>query len=301
MNYRHHFHAGNFADVVKHTLLLALLRSLRQKDSAFCYIDTHAGIGLYDLGASEAQRTLEFKTGIGRLKAADPATLPDWLSHYQQAITALQTERKGFWYPGSPWLALHSMRPQDRAVLMELHAEDAGLLRQYLSRYNTLAIHERDAYEGLPAMVPPKEKRGLVLIDPPYEEERGDYAQVVELLKKTYQKWPTGIYALWFPIKDRLDITRFYRRLRETQIPKMLTTELCIFPADNQLGLNGTGMVIVNPPWQFDETASAVLKWLTPVLSEHPQASYKVEWLAREAAAGEKKAEKKAKMDKFAE
>lgn len=293
MNYRHHFHAGNFADTVKHTLLLGLLSALKQKDGAFCYIDTHAGIGVYDLGASEAQRTLEFKTGIGRVKAAPQDAIPEWLQDYQKAVTALQEERKGFWYPGSPWLALHAMRPQDRAVLMELHPDDADLLRSRLSRYAALAIHERDAYEGLPALIPPKEKRGLVLIDPPYEEERGDYAEVVELLKRSHQKWPTGIYAIWFPIKDRADITRFYRRLKETQIPKILTTELCVFPADNQLGLNGTGLLVVNPPWQFAEKATKVLQWLTPVLSDHAQRSYKVDWITGEQPVDEKKPGKK--------
>lgn len=296
MNYRHHFHAGNFADVVKHSLLLGLLSALKQKENAFCYIDTHAGIGLYDLGASEAQRTLEFKSGWGKLKAAEHGTPPDWVAHYQKVVLGLQAAQKGFWYPGSPWLACQALRPQDRAVLMELHPEDAQALKTALGAQRNLAIHQRDAYEGLPAMVPPKEKRGLVLIDPPYEEERGDYAPVVDLLKKAYDKWPTGVYALWFPIKDQHSIVRFYRRLKNTGIPKMLTTELCILPADNQLGLNGTGMVIVNPPWQFADSASAVLNWLKPVLSEHPQASWKVEWLATEAPA-----KPKTKVDKFAE
>lgn len=286
MNYRHHFHAGNFADVVKHVLLLGLLQNLRRKATPFCYIDTHAGVGLYDLGAGAAQRTLEFKSGLGRLKAATAAKVPAWVADYQKAVAALQAERAGFWYPGSPWLALHHLRPQDRALLLELHPEDAGLLKQYFSRHPQLAIHERDAYEGLVALVPPKEKRGLVLIDPPYEEERDDYAPVVELLVKAHAKWPTGMYALWFPIKDYAVIKRFYRRLRNTGLPRMLATELCVLPPDNSLGLNGSGLVIVNPPWQFDITARAVLQWLQPVLSDHPQAQCNVEWLAGEAPAG---------------
>lgn len=285
MNYRHHFHAGNFADVVKHVLLLGLLEGLRRKDTPFCYIDTHAGVGLYDLGASAAQRTLEFKSGLGRLKEASSAGMPAWVANYQKAVAALQAERSGFWYPGSPWLALHAMRPQDRAVLMELHPEDAGLLKQYFSRHAQVAIHERNAYEGLSALVPPPEKRGLVLIDPPYEEERDDYAPVVELLAKAHAKWPTGMYALWFPIKDHAVIKRFYRRLRNTGIPKILTTELCVLPPDNSLGLNGTGLVVVNPPWQFDATARNVLAWLKPVLSAHPQAEYTLTWLNGETPA----------------
>lgn len=285
MNYRHHYHAGNFADVVKHVLLLGLLKGLGRKDTPFCYIDTHAGLGLYDLGAAEAQRTLEFKSGLSRVKAAPPAGTPAWVADYQKAVAALQAERGGFWYPGSPWLALHHMRPQDRAVLMELHPEDAGRLRQHLSRHEQVAVHERDAYEGLTALVPPREKRGLVLIDPPYEEERDDYAPVVELLKKAHAKWPTGMYALWFPIKDYHAITRFYRRLRNTGIPKMLTTELNVLPPDNSLGLNGTGMVIVNPPWKFSDEAYRTLQWLKPVLSDHAQSSIKVEWLTPETPA----------------
>lgn len=284
MNYRHHFHAGNFADVVKHVLLLGLLSGLKRKDTPFCYIDTHAGVGLYDLGASAAQRTLEFKSGLGRLKAADDSGAPEWVADYQKAVAALQAAQRGFWYPGSPWLALHALRPQDRAMLLELHPEDVQLLKQNMAGDARVAVHARDAYEGLPALVPPREKRGLVLIDPPYEEERDDYAPVVELLQKVHAKWPSGIYALWFPIKDYAAITRFYRRLRNSGIPKLLTTELCVLPPDNNLGLNGSGMVIVNPPWQFDATALATLRWLKPVLSDHAQASYKVEWLAREDA-----------------
>lgn len=285
MNYRHHYHAGNFADVVKHVLLLGLLQGLGRKDTPYCYLDTHAGLGLYDLGASEAQRTLEFKTGWSRVKAAPAAGTPAWVADYQKAVTGLQAERGGFWYPGSPWLALHQLRPQDRAVLMELHPEDAATLKQNVARREQVAVHQRDAYEGLVALIPPREKRGLVLIDPPYEEERDDYAPVVELLARAHAKWPTGMYALWFPIKDYHAITRFYRRLRNTGIPKMLTTELNVLPPDNSLGLNGTGMVVVNPPWQFADEARQVLQWLKPVLSEHPQSSVRLEWLTPETPA----------------
>lgn len=290
MNYRHHFHAGNFADVVKHVLLTGLLAALRRKDAPFCYVDTHAGCGIYDLGASAAQRTLEFKSGLGRLKAATTEAPVPWVADFLAAVTALGHERGGFWYPGSPWLAQQALRSGDRALLMELHPEDAGLLRQHLARHDNVAIHERDAYEGLTALIPPKEKRGLVLIDPPYEEERDDYAPVVKLLQKAHAKWPTGMYAIWFPIKDRHAITRFYRRLRDSGIPKLLTTELCVLPPDNRLGLNGTGMVIVNPPWQFDADCRKLLAWLTPVLSDHKQAEWTVEWLAREAPAAKPKA-----------
>jgi 23S rRNA (adenine2030-N6)-methyltransferase len=290
MNYRHHYHAGNFADVVKHIFMLALLESLHRKDTPYCYIDTHAGCGVYDLGASEAQKTLEFKTGLSRIRtAAEAGELPEWVSAYLLQVQKMQAKFSGFWYPGSPRLAKQMQRPQDRSVFMEFHPDDVETLKDNFFRAENTSIHHRDAYEGLNALIPPKEKRGLVLIDPPYEEERDDYSPVVELLKKAHQKWPTGMYAIWFPIKDYQQITRFYRRLRNTNIPKMLTTELCVMPADNQLGLNGTGMIIVNPPWQFSDKAFTTLKWLRGVLTEHPQASFKVEWLTAETIKVDKK------------
>lgn len=280
MNYRHHYHAGNFADVMKHVLLTGLLAGMTRKDSAFCYIDTHAGLGLYDLSQSPAQKTGEYKDGIGKVK--DAAGAPGWAADYLAAINTLQAERHRGFYPGSPWLAVHALRPQDRAALIELHPQDASTLKQNFAGNRQVAVHERDAYEGLMALIPPKEKRGLVLIDPPYEEERQDYPQVVELLQKAHAKWPTGVYAIWFPIKERSLIERFYRNLKKTDIRKMLTCELCILPDDNTLGLNGTGLIVVNPPWPFFDEARACLSWLKPLLSEHPRASTRVEWLAGE-------------------
>lgn len=280
MNYRHHFHAGNFADVMKHVLLMGLLEGMRRKDAAFCYIDTHAGLGLYDLSQSPAQKTNEFKTGIHLIK--DATKSPAWVADYLAAVQALQAERHKGFYPGSPWLARGKLREQDRAALIELHPEDAAELKANFAGDRQTAVHERDAYEGLMALIPPKEKRGLVLIDPPYEEERHDYPQVVDLLKKAHAKWPTGVYAIWYPIKDRGMINRFFRNLQSTGIPKMLACELCVMPDDNALGLNGTGMIIVNPPWPFADDARANLEWLKPRLSEHSHAKIQVTWLTGE-------------------
>jgi 23S rRNA (adenine2030-N6)-methyltransferase len=281
MNYRHHYHAGNFADVMKHILLVGLLEGMARKEAGYCYIDTHAGLGLYDLSQSPAQKTNEFKTGISRL--SNLAGAPEWVTSYMAAVKVLQDERHRGWYPGSPWLAHHWLRPQDRAALIELHPEDAADLRRNAAGWRNCAVHERDAYEALLALIPPKEKRGLVLIDPPYEEERQDFAQLVELLLRAYTKWPTGVFALWYPIKERGMINRFFRRLTDSGIPKILACELCVMPDDNSLGLNGTGMIIVNPPWPFADKAQECLDWLKPQLSEHSHAKTQVKWLSGEA------------------
>jgi 23S rRNA (adenine2030-N6)-methyltransferase len=289
MNYRHHFHAGNFADVMKHVLLMGLLAGMRRKDGGFCYIDTHAGLGLYDLSQSPAQKTGEFKDGIGRL--ADAKGAPAWVADYLTLVQTLQSERHRGFYPGSPWLAMRTLRQQDRSALIELHPEDAADLRSNAAGWPRTAVHERDAYEGLMALIPPKEKRGLVLIDPPYETERQDYAQVVELLTKAYAKWPGGVYALWYPIKERGMINRFFRRLKDSRIPKILACELCVMPDDNSLGLNGTGMIIVNPPWPFADQAQESLEWLKTRLSDHAQAKIQVSWLSGDAQPQKKNTE----------
>ena len=281
MNYRHHYHAGNFADVMKHILLVGLLQALHKKDSPFCYIDTHAGRGWYDLAAAPSQKTGEYLEGIRKITPTKqpPST---WITDYFKSIDLLKTDLGKAYYGGSPWFALQLLRPQDRMVLMEWHPVDVEKLKQNFYRSPQTFVHHRDAYEGLTALVPPKEKRGLVLIEPPYEEERHDYPQVVELLAKAYDKWPTGTYAVWYPIKDRAPIDRFERKLVKTGIRKQLICELCIMPDDNALGLNGCGLLIVNPPYQFAEEADNVLQWLLPQLSQHVLAKASVRWLVAE-------------------
>ncbi len=278
MNYRHHYHAGNFADVMKHVLLIGLLQGMNRKDSAYCYIDTHAGLGLYDLSEAPAQKTGEYKDGIGRLKDLKSAP-PAWVADYLATLEQLQAERSRGFYPGSPWLAFKALRPQDRAVLIELHPQDGTTLKNNFAPYRNVAVHERNAYEAIMGLIPPKEKRGLILIDPPYEEERRNYPQIVKLLEKAHAKWPTGVYAIWYPIKERGMINRFHRELAATGIKKILACELCVMPDDNSLGLNGTGMIIVNPPWPFADEARETLNWLKPRLSDNAHAKIQVTWL----------------------
>ena len=285
MNYRHHFHAGNFADVMKHVLLLELLALLTRKDKPLRYLDTHAGAGQYDLSQGEAQRSGEYLEGIHRLMQLKPSELQAAPASVQQYLGLIRQQRelqgKGY-YPGSPQLALHGLRDQDRATLFEMHDAVFPLLRQQV-RDRRVSSQQRDMYEALPASVPPPEKRGLVLIDPPYELERKDFPQLVELLQHTHQRWPTGVYALWYPIKDRAMLERFEKKMLKTGIRRQLICELLIWPDDTPVGLNGCGLLVINPPWQFADQAQAALEWLAPRLEQQPQAGrVVVRWLVGE-------------------
>ncbi|SDB97199.1 23S rRNA (adenine(2030)-N(6))-methyltransferase RlmJ [Acinetobacter boissieri] len=271
MNYRHHFHAGNFADVMKHVLLLQLLNRLNQKDKPYCYIDTHGGAGKYDLSKAPSQKSGEFLSGIHRLiqlTAQEKKTAPETVKHYLKLVEELRTQDGQGAYPGSPWFALKGMREVDRATIFEMQPDVFQLLDHHI--YDKRAgLHQRDAYEGLLGVIPPKEKRGLVMIDPPYEIERQDFPQLIELLKNAYAKWPTGVFAVWYPIKDRVMVDRFLKKMANTGIRRQLVCEICVWPDDTPVGLNGCGLLVINPPWKFAEQARESLKWLAPYLKMH--------------------------------
>jgi 23S rRNA (adenine2030-N6)-methyltransferase len=279
MNYRHIYHAGNFADVLKHSVLALILKALRKKDAPYCYLDTHAGIGRYDLHHEAAQKTGEYRTGIARLwnNIAAPAAVADYLG----AVKALNSGTHLRYYPGSPRVARYLLRPQDRMVLLEKHPEEAAMLRQEFSGDRQVAVHEQDGYAGLKGFLPPAEKRGLVLIDPPYEE-REEFDHVVVGLKTAYERWAGGVFAMWYPIKDRPTVERFHRRLLATGIRKILLTELAIYPLDNAFRLNGCGMIVVNAPWQLDLALETLVPELLSVLRlDHP-GRVRVDWLCPE-------------------
>ena len=285
MNYRHHFHAGNFADVMKHVLLLELLERLNGKDKPYRYIDTHAGAGVYDLSKAASQKSGEYLTGIHRLVQLDNATqakAPPAVQRYLDLVKQLREQQGNGWYPGSPWLATRQIRPIDMATLFELQPVVFDELR-FNIRDNRVGVHERDAYEGLMAVIPPKEKRGLVMIDPPYELERKDFPQLVELLAAAHKKWSTGVYAVWYPIKDREMIERFEKKMLKTGIRRQLICELCVWPDDTPVGLNGCGLLVINPPWQFADQAEAILQWLLPHMRMLDHAGHAtVRWLVGE-------------------
>jgi 23S rRNA (adenine2030-N6)-methyltransferase len=222
LNYRHAYHAGNFADVVKHVVLTRLLEYLKQKDKAFRVIDTHAGIGRYDLSSVEAQKTGEWQGGIGQLiDASFAAPVAALLAPYLETVRSLNPEGGIQKYPGSPLIARHLMRKQDRLTAIELHPKDAARLRTFFAGDFQARIIELDGWLALGAHLPPKEKRGLVLIDPPFEET-GEFERLVDGLIRAHKRWPGGIYALWYPIKDRKAIIAFRKALKQSGIPKLL-------------------------------------------------------------------------------
>lgn len=289
MNYRHAFHAGNFADVLKHTVLFALIEALKAKPAPFCVVDTHAGSGCYALDSAQADKTGEYKDGIARLLFPDmhgdgnaPA-LPPLLRRWLDSILDLPGNEDGLkLYPGSPLQAAAAMREGDSAQLCELHPEEATLLRELFRHDARVHVHERDGYEALKSFVPPREKRGLVLIDPPFEAQEDEYRTIEQTLKQALVRWPGGIYAVWYPIKRRSQVQPFHRWLQHCGARRVLRAELLVWPDDSPLRLNGSGMVIVNAPWKLDEALREPLKALGRLLSQDRPADARLDWLVEE-------------------
>ena len=282
MNYRHAYHAGNFADVVKHVVLTRLLEYLKQKDKAFRVIDTHAGIGRYDLSSVEAQKTGEWQGGIGRLiDASFDASAAALLAPYLEAVRSINPDGGVKRYPGSPLIARHLMRKQDRLSAIELHPKDAARLRTEFGGDFQTRVMELDGWLALGAHLPPKEKRGLVLIDPPFEEE-GEFDRLVDGLERAHKRWPGGIYALWYPIKDRRAIIAFRKALRQSGIPKLLDIEFEIRPSSTEPSLDGSGMVVVNPPFTLEGELRTVLPALHRLLVVEKPAHWSLDRLAGE-------------------
>ncbi|WIG55162.1 MAG: 23S rRNA (adenine(2030)-N(6))-methyltransferase [Rhodanobacteraceae bacterium] len=278
MNYRHAFHAGNFADVFKHAILLALLDALTAKDKPLCYFDTHAGRGRYALDDVEAGKTGEWRDGIGRLSGDPPAAL----RRYVDAVRACNPDGGLRVYPGSPLLAAQALRANDRLVLCETQPDEVVALRAASRDDPRVHVHQRDGYAALNALLPPPEKRGLVLIDPPFETQEGEFATIEAALEKAHARWPNGVYAVWYPIKSHRTIAPFHRRLAAGPFEKILVAELLVQPDDSPLRLNGCGMLIANPPWKIDATLAALLPALRSVLALSPAASQRLHWLRGE-------------------
>lgn len=279
MNYRHAYHAGNFADVFKHAILLTLLDALTVKAKPLCYLETHAGRGSYRLDAAEAEATGEWREGIGRLFAATP---PPRLRRYVDLIRALNPEGALQTYPGSPWLAAQALRADDRLVLCDVQAEEAAALNALLRRDARAHVHTRDGYAALHALLPPAEKRGLVLIDPPFEAQEGEFTAIEAALASAYARWPTGVYAVWYPIKSRRVVAPFHRHLARGPFSDVLVAELLVQPDDSPLRLNGCGILIANPPWKVDANLFSLLPVLHNVLAQSPRATHELRWLQRE-------------------
>ena len=284
MNYRHAYHAGNFADVVKHAVLCRVLAHLREKPTAFRVIDTHAGAGRYDLEGPEAGKTLEWRDGIERLMRAELAPpIRALLAPYLDAVAALNPDGRLTAYPGSPALALMLLRRQDRLIACELEPRAAAALEGELAsdaRAKAIAI---DGWTALSAYVPPIERRGLVLIDPPFEQPR-EFARIADGLSAAHRKWPTGIYLLWYPIKDQAEVAGFARGLARLGIAKMLRVELILPTAGAGTSLRGSGLIVVNPPWTLQGELKALLPVLAEVMSRSATGAVTLDWLSGESA-----------------
>lgn len=282
MNYRHAYHAGNFADVHKHAALALILDYLKRKDAAFAYLDSHAGIGVYDLASVQAEKTGEWQAGIGRvLAAADP---PAELLPFLSVVRALNPDGCLRLYPGSPMIAACLARPQDRLALCELHPEDAAALRARFAGDQRVGVHHRDGYDGLKGLLPPPERRGLVLIDPPFEA-RDEFQRLRRGLAQALARWPTGLFALWYPIKAKAAIDRFHADLAMMGLPKALAADIWIRGGDDPARLNGCGLVVVNPPWTLDRSLETLMPWLARTLGEEG-AQARLHWLVAERQDG---------------
>ncbi len=299
MNYLHAYHAGNFADVVKHVLLLQLLEQMSQKPKPYYILDAYAGRGLYSLASTEAKKTGEAENGVAKLAdfvAKNPQTrLPKAVQTYLDDLNFAKSFYDKHVYPGSPWWVAHHIEKENakdipisnRADAFEWKADEYDALNYQLHQL-PIGIAHRDAYEGVIAVIPPAEKRGLILIDPPFEQEHKDFSTLVDLLVKAQKKWATGVFALWYPLKNLDAVELFYKKMKRTDIRRQLVVELNVFPPDIPMGLNGTGMLIINPPFKFDSKAEEILQFLQPILqhADSPAMSVeqkvKVQWLVGE-------------------
>jgi 23S rRNA (adenine2030-N6)-methyltransferase len=292
MNYRHQFHAGNFADVMKHALLVRLVAALQSKEKGFLYLDTHAGRGRYDLetaatGTSLARRP-EWPDGIGRLWGLAEADLPAGIREYLTLVRDFDRQGGNLntmprFYPGSPSIVSTLVRPIDRLALCEKHPAECAALRADIGAIARVSVHEMDGYVALRAMLPPPERRALVLIDPPFEAE-DEFAQIIASLAEGLQRLRNGVFVIWFPLTVRARLDEFFAAARMLNPPPTLAAELAIAGEQSALKMKGCGLLVVNPPWQFEVDARSILEFLAEALAQAPGGGARIEWIVREAA-----------------
>ena len=286
MNYRHIYHAGNFADCLKHIVLTRILAYLQKKDKGYFVLDTHAGIGQYDLSSEEAGKTGEWQEGIGRLLAMDrqnvPPAVAESLAGYLGIIESLNPDGEMKLYPGSPRIIAQMARPVDRAFFIEKHPEDEQTLfhtmTRAMGRNGNLHFRQDDGWVALRADLPPQERRGMVLVDPPFEE-RDEYVRMAEAFLKGYRRWSTGIYCLWYPIKARREVDEAAQILANSGIDNILRAELVIHKLDTAKRLNGTGLFIINPPYLLHDELQALLPVLADIFGQTAHRS-SLEWIS---------------------
>lgn len=277
LSYRHSYHAGNFADLLKHITLVYLLDYLNKKDKPYCYLDTHSGAGLYDLTSTHSAKTSEFSEGIGRFALESPGN--PHLKRYWQLIKGINSGTQPRLYPGSPKLASLLLRPTDRLLLNELHSTDHRHLVDLLSQDKRCLIKQEDAFTVLKASLPLPEKRGLIFIDPSYEK-KDDYSKLIQALTSAHKRFATGVYAIWYPVISRQDTESWIQKLMATGIPRLLRVEHCPYPDTSGQGMTGSGMLIINPPYTLAEDFKLLLKELESLLRQGTPGKVRVESLS---------------------
>ena len=283
MNYRHAFHAGNFADVLKHAVLVRVLIHFAAKEAPFCMIETHAGAGRYDLAGEEASRSGEWREGIGRIFERPPGGEAGALLQPYLAVVRAENPAGGLHiYPGSPALARALLRPQDRMIFCELQPQERALLAANTKGDRRAKVIEIDGWTALKAYVPPPERRGLVLVDPSFEQP-GEFGRLAAGLAEAHRRWATGIYLLWYPIKDPVETEAFARRVARLGMAKILRIELTIGSLRPDESLAGCGLLVVNPPWTLEGEMTLLLPELARALGREQSGRQRLDWIAREA------------------
>jgi 23S rRNA (adenine2030-N6)-methyltransferase len=269
LSYRHAFHAGNFADVLKHSVLTLVLEYMVRKEKGFTYIDSHSGAGMYSLKDEYAQKTAEYKGGIAKIIAAlTDENFPEALTPYVELIQRLNTENSELEiYPGSPGVAKQLMRRQDSTHLFELHPTDIQHLTEFCTRWKKSHVKQSDGYQGVLGLVPPPSRRGIVLIDPPYELKE-DYAKAVKTIVKAYKKFNSGTYILWYPVVTRERIHAMEKDFTRSEVKNLLQVEFCLQADSDEYGMTGTGLFIVNPPWQLKKQLEEILPFMKATLGQ---------------------------------
>jgi len=263
LSYRHSYHAGNFADVLKHIVVVEILEHLIKKDKAFEYIDSHAGAGLYSLHSEHAVKLQEYTNGIGKMKAED---WPE-LTRYFEIISAFNKQDSLDFYPGSPMFAKHYLRGQDKAWCFELHPADFELLKDNLGSSTRIRLKQEDGFKGMLALLPPLSRRGLILIDPSYEM-KSDYTQVVESVTLAYKKFSTGCFAIWYPVVERQRVIQLQKKFITSGIKNIQRFELGLRADSDGRGMTAAGMIVINPPWMLLQKMAVLLPRLVTALGE---------------------------------